>query len=157
MTNVSIIGFGQTEVRENWETSIRHLAWYAIEAALDNAHTSSIDALYVGNMLAGSIGTATLPLAEISLLRVMLPVSVFVAGVAFMMPYAQTAVLAPFPRLAGSASALMGFLQMGNGLLISTAGALLGDPLLAMSIFLPLMGAVAIGAGLASRASILAD
>ncbi|MCB1379399.1 MAG: multidrug effflux MFS transporter, partial [Alphaproteobacteria bacterium] len=74
-------------------------------------------------MLAGSIGTATLPLAEISLLRVMLPVSVFVAGVAFMMPYAQTAVLAPFPRLAGSASALMGFLQMGNGLLISTAGA----------------------------------
>ncbi|MCB0006205.1 MAG: thiolase domain-containing protein [Anaerolineales bacterium] len=59
MTNVSIIGFGQTEVRENWETSIRHLAWYAIEAALDNAHTSSIDALYVGNMLAGSIGNQT--------------------------------------------------------------------------------------------------
>ena len=59
MTNVSIIGFGQTEVREAWDTSIRHLAWYAIEAAIDNAHTTDIDALYVGNMLAGSVSNQT--------------------------------------------------------------------------------------------------
>jgi acetyl-CoA C-acetyltransferase len=38
-----------------WDTSIRHLAWYAIEAALDDAHTTSIDAIYVGNMLAGTL------------------------------------------------------------------------------------------------------
>ncbi|MDX1662792.1 MAG: beta-ketoacyl synthase N-terminal-like domain-containing protein [Candidatus Promineifilaceae bacterium] len=56
MTNVSIIGIGKTEVGEHWETSIRHLAWYAIEAALDNAATTEIDALYVGNMLAGGLG-----------------------------------------------------------------------------------------------------
>ena len=55
MTNVSIIGIGQTEVGEHWETSIRHLAWYAIEAALDDAHTSKVDALYVGNMLSGAV------------------------------------------------------------------------------------------------------
>ncbi len=55
MTNVSIIGVGQTDVREHWETSIRHLAWYAIEAALDDAHIHKIDALYVGNMLAGQL------------------------------------------------------------------------------------------------------
>ncbi|KAA3665436.1 MAG: thiolase domain-containing protein [Chloroflexi bacterium] len=53
--DVSIIGVGQTEVKEMWGTSLRHLAWYAIEAALDNAHTSSIDALFVGNMLADEI------------------------------------------------------------------------------------------------------
>jgi len=53
MTDVSIIGIGQTQVQEHWETSIRHLAWYAIEAALDDAHISKVDALYVGNMLAG--------------------------------------------------------------------------------------------------------
>jgi acetyl-CoA C-acetyltransferase len=53
--DVSIIGIGQTEVKELWSTSLRHLAWYAIEAALDNAHTTSIDALYVGNMLAGEL------------------------------------------------------------------------------------------------------
>ena len=55
MTNVSIIGVGQTDVREHWETSIRHLAWYAIEAALDDAHVNDIDAIYVGNMLAGQL------------------------------------------------------------------------------------------------------
>lgn len=55
MTNVSIIGIGQTDVREHWDTSIRHLAWYAIEAAMDDAHYNQIDALYVGNMLAGQL------------------------------------------------------------------------------------------------------
>ena len=53
--DVSIIGVGQTEVKEMWETSIRHLSWYAIEAALDDAHVSKVDALYVGNMLAGEL------------------------------------------------------------------------------------------------------
>ena len=55
MTNVSIIGIGKTNVREHWDTSIRHLAWYAIEAALDDAHISEVDSLYVGNMLAGQL------------------------------------------------------------------------------------------------------
>ncbi len=55
MTNVSIIGIGQTEVKEMWDTSIRHLAWYAIEAALDDAHTTDVDAIFVGNMLAESL------------------------------------------------------------------------------------------------------
>lgn len=55
MTNVSIIGIGQTDVREHWDASIRHLAWYAIEAAMDDAHHTQIDAIYVGNMLAGQL------------------------------------------------------------------------------------------------------
>ena len=55
MTNVSIIGIGQTAVKEAWDTSLRHLAWYAIEAAMDNAATTDIDAVYVGNMLSGQL------------------------------------------------------------------------------------------------------
>lgn len=55
MTDVSIIGLGQTDVKEHWETSIRHLAWYAIEAALDDAHISKVGAIFVGNMLAGAL------------------------------------------------------------------------------------------------------
>ncbi|MFZ1396919.1 MAG: beta-ketoacyl synthase N-terminal-like domain-containing protein, partial [Candidatus Promineifilaceae bacterium] len=55
MNDVSIIGIGQTEVKEMWSTSIRHLAWYAIEAALDDAHVSQVDALFVGNMAAGQL------------------------------------------------------------------------------------------------------
>lgn len=59
MTNVSIIGIGKTDVREHWQASIRHLAWYAIEAALDDAHTTHIDAIYVGNMLGGQVNNQT--------------------------------------------------------------------------------------------------
>jgi acetyl-CoA C-acetyltransferase len=55
MTNTSIIGIGATDVGEHWDTSLRHLAWYAIEEALDNAATTDIDALFVGNMLAGTL------------------------------------------------------------------------------------------------------
>jgi len=55
MIDVSVIGIGQTKVGEHWDTSIRHLAWYAIEAALDDADTTSIDALYVANMMAGTL------------------------------------------------------------------------------------------------------
>jgi acetyl-CoA C-acetyltransferase len=55
MNNASIIGIGQTEVKELWETSLRHLAWYAIEAALDDAHVSKVDAIFVGNWLAGEL------------------------------------------------------------------------------------------------------
>ncbi len=55
MIDVSIVGIGQTEVGEHWGTSIRHLAWYAIEAAMDDAATTDVEALYVGNMLAGEL------------------------------------------------------------------------------------------------------
>lgn len=55
MSSVSIVGIGKTDVREHWETSIRHLAWYAIEAAMDDADTSDVDAIFVGNMLAGQL------------------------------------------------------------------------------------------------------
>ncbi len=55
MTEASIIGIGQTEVGEHWDTSLRHLAWYAIEAAMDDAATTDIDALFVGNMMAGDL------------------------------------------------------------------------------------------------------
>lgn len=55
MTNVSIIGVGQTEVKEHWSTAIRHLSWYAIEAALDDAQVSKVDAVFVGNMLSAQL------------------------------------------------------------------------------------------------------
>jgi acetyl-CoA C-acetyltransferase len=55
MNEVSIIGIGHIKVSENWDTSIRHMAWYAIEEAMDDAATTDIDAIYVGNMLAGSL------------------------------------------------------------------------------------------------------
>lgn len=52
MRNVYILGIGQTEVGEHWETSLRHLALEAVEAALKDADIKYPDAMYVGNMLA---------------------------------------------------------------------------------------------------------
>jgi acetyl-CoA C-acetyltransferase len=53
--NVSIIGIGQTPVGEHWDTSLRELAFRAIHAALTDAGISTVDAIVVGNALAGSL------------------------------------------------------------------------------------------------------
>lgn len=55
MRDVSIIGVGQTPVGEHWETSLRDLAFSAAQAAMNDAGTGEIEALYVGNMLADQI------------------------------------------------------------------------------------------------------
>ena len=97
----------------------------------------------LGLIALGSLGVLTLLVRPPSLLHVMLPVAVYAAGIAFVMPAMTTAALAPFPRIAGAAAALMGFLQMGAGLVMGSLGALMGDPLLAMGTLIPLMGAFA--------------
>ena len=51
------------------------------------------------------------------------PMTLFLAGVGLMMPNAVVAAIAPYPRAAGTASALMGFLQMAMAAIL---GALVG-------------------------------
>jgi len=55
MTDVSIIGIGQTPVAEHWETSLRHLAFQAARAALDDAGLTAVDAIYIGNQHADQL------------------------------------------------------------------------------------------------------
>jgi acetyl-CoA C-acetyltransferase len=55
MRDVAIIGAGQTEVGEHWDTSLRHLALEAIQAGTADAAVTQADALYVGNMLSGEL------------------------------------------------------------------------------------------------------
>src|SRR5574341_134262 len=55
MRDISIIGVGQTPVGEHWETSLRHLAYNAAHAALEDAGIERVDSLYVANMLAGEL------------------------------------------------------------------------------------------------------
>ena len=42
-------------VGEHWDLSVRHIAHHAIAAALTEAGTERVDALFVGNMLSGSL------------------------------------------------------------------------------------------------------
>lgn len=54
MREVAVLGIGQTRVEEQWDKSLRELAGEAVLAALDDAHLSAVDSIYVGNMMSGS-------------------------------------------------------------------------------------------------------
>lgn len=79
-----------------------------------------------------------------SYLSVIFPVGIYAFGIAFVMPYLMIAALQPFPHTAGSASSMMGFLQMGTGLLGGFLAALFTDPHLAMIVILPSMGIICV-------------
>jgi acetyl-CoA C-acetyltransferase len=55
MRSVSIIGIGQSPVGELWDRSAREIAADAITAAVADAEIDEIEALYLGNMLSGSL------------------------------------------------------------------------------------------------------
>ncbi|MFO7634219.1 MAG: thiolase domain-containing protein [Caldilinea sp.] len=55
MRSVSIIGIGQTPVGELWDMSARQLAYQAVSNAMSDAGVERADALFVGNMLSGSL------------------------------------------------------------------------------------------------------
>jgi acetyl-CoA C-acetyltransferase len=55
MRSVSIIGIGQTPVGELWNLSARQLAYQAVASAMTDAGIDRADALFVGNMLSGSL------------------------------------------------------------------------------------------------------
>ena len=55
MRSVSIVGIGQSPVGELWNRSARQIAYDAVSAAMDDAGIESADALFLGNMLSGSL------------------------------------------------------------------------------------------------------
>ena len=57
MTDVLIVGIGQTLVGEHWDISLRELAFQAIEAAQADSGGIKPQALFVGNMLAPIISS----------------------------------------------------------------------------------------------------
>lgn len=56
-------------------------------------------------------------LGQLSFVGIMIPVGLFAFGAAMAMPALSMQGLDPFPGIAGSASALMGFMQMACGFL----------------------------------------
>jgi DHA1 family bicyclomycin/chloramphenicol resistance-like MFS transporter len=99
----------------------------------------------LGFVAAGSVALfVLLHLFQPSFYSVMLPVGSYAFGIAFIMPAMTTAALAPFPHMAGAASSLSGFMQMGGGLLGSAVAVLVGEPVLAISTVIPAMGLIAV-------------
>ena len=61
----------------------------------------------------GSMMLVFMSLGIIKLLTLLVPVVIIFTGIAFVIPIATARALAPFAKTAGSASAMMGFFQMG--------------------------------------------
>lgn len=75
---------------------------------------------------------------------VMLPGAIWLFGLPFVTPGTMTSALSHFPRIAGAASALVGFMQMGGGMVGSAVAAgLFHDPMGALGALLPLAAALA--------------
>jgi len=106
---------------------------------------------YLAIVIAGSIIIVLLSFLEPSYLLVMAPMALFAFGIALVMPVMTSAGMAPFPGMAGAASALMGFFQMGGGLVGGAIAALMGDPLVAFATLIPTMGFIATGSFLLWR------
>lgn len=90
-----------------------------------------------GIMMSAIVMGISLRIVEPSYLSVMGPVGLFAFFLAFMLPATFTSAMRDFPHIAGAASAMMGFLQFGGGIVGSLAIAALGGPLLGMSTIVP--------------------
>ncbi|WEZ82058.1 multidrug effflux MFS transporter [Rhizobium sp. 32-5/1] len=108
---------------------------------------SGEQAVRLGLLLIG-LGSLMIVLSVVLLeprfLSIMMPVSFYTLGIAFVTPQMTTAAMFPFPHIAGSASALMGFIQMGAGFAAGVVAAVLGMPVLAFGTVIPIMGAMSI-------------
>ncbi|MPZ11758.1 MAG: Bcr/CflA family efflux MFS transporter [Kiloniellaceae bacterium] len=68
--------------------------------------------------LGGCVGLAIYATGIVTVAGIVGPVVVFMVGTGLAMPNAQAGAIGPFPRMAGSASALLGFFQMGSAALV---------------------------------------
>jgi DHA1 family bicyclomycin/chloramphenicol resistance-like MFS transporter len=69
-------------------------------------------------VLGGLAGVALYAAGIVTVSSIVGPVVVFMIGTGLAMPNAQAGAIGPFPRMAGSASALLGFFQMGLAALV---------------------------------------
>lgn len=101
------------------------------------------------------IGSVALVLATLLLpptyLSIMGPIGIYAFGTALVIPAMTTASLAPFPTIAGAASAALGFIQMSMGFLGGLASAALGDPVEALRIVVPTLALVSAAGFIAHR------
>lgn len=88
-------------------------------------HRSSEAVMWLGGVAAtlGAVLILLGPLAWFHPASIVLPMALYVGGVGIALPHAMATALKPFAEMAGTASALFGFIQMG---LSAAAGALVG-------------------------------
>jgi len=78
-------------------------------------------------MISGTLLAVALRMTEPSVALVLVPIGLWGFGIALVIPSSQTAALAGVPHIAGSAAALMGFIQMASGFLAGIAATFFAD------------------------------
>lgn len=91
--------------------------------------------------VAAALGLLLALLGEITLAAILGPVALYLVGCGLMMPNAMAGALRYYPRMAGAASSLLGFLQMAIAALVGIAVGHLHD-----GSSRPMLGAIAIAA-----------
>ncbi len=99
------------------------------------------------------LGFAILPAVfPLSVVAIMVPIGIWMVGLAFVSPTATAAAMAGFGAIAGAAGALSGFIQVGGGFLGSlVAGTLFPDAHTALIIQLPVVALLTIAVALIDR------
>lgn len=100
--------------------------------------------IFAGCLTAASAGITMTVLALagiVSVLAIIAPMYFFSLGVGLVMPNAMAGAVGPYPRMAGAASALLGFIQMGLAAFVSFAVGLFDNATqIPMTIGITLMG-----------------
>ena len=123
---------GLTPEQYGWSMSIT-VAAYLAGGFMANRLVGrlGLDRLILGSaflLLAGSslmLAFSLVPVVTVA--SVLGPMALWTMGIGISLPNSMAGALSPFPRIAGSASALMGFMQMGVGAAGSIAVARLHD------------------------------
>jgi DHA1 family purine ribonucleoside efflux pump-like MFS transporter/DHA1 family bicyclomycin/chloramphenicol resistance-like MFS transporter len=135
-------GFGLSMLMQSGAYFSGSVALRFLVKILGDRHSAILGLCCSG--IGGTLMILSVFLLEPSFITIMGPVAVATFGIALITPYIVTAAMAPFPHMAGSASAMMGFIQMSSGFIAGVVASLIGSPLLAFGTVIPFMEFMAI-------------
>jgi DHA1 family bicyclomycin/chloramphenicol resistance-like MFS transporter len=135
-------GFGLSMLMQSGAYFSGSVALRFLVKILGDRHSAILGLCCSG--IGGTLMILSVFLLEPSFISIMGPVAVATFGIALITPYIVTAAMAPFPHIAGSASAMMGFIQMSSGFIAGVVASLIGSPLLAFGTVIPFMEFMAI-------------
>jgi MFS transporter, DHA1 family, multidrug resistance protein len=97
------------------------------------------------SLVAGILMAAIAFTGHLSIAAIMGPMTLFLTGMGIVMPNAFAGAMAPFPQVAGTASAMMGFFQMLTAAVVTTlAGRLPHDSQLPMALVITGLAVIAV-------------
>lgn len=151
---IDVVGFSPTEFGMSMLVQTASYLTGSITLRFISGRISGPQAVAIGISFCGVGGTLmflSVHFLEPGFFSIMGPVGICTFGIAFLTPHVVTAGLAAFPKVAGSASAMMGFIQMGGGFAGGLLAAAFASPLTSFGTIIPVMELIAVASYLAHR------